>query len=508
MRKLALFFVLVITFLATFTCGFTFAVADDSVSPIEPSVLTLPDLGNPSIAGNGSYYDDGMLCYASSSNTIGYRKDLTSSLVEFDIVFDYLKHPGCFGLTFRATELDRISKAGGYTFTMYPSGDVEVKGVSGVSGDYSGFSVGERYRIRVGAITEGTSVRLYFSVNGTEIINELTQTVLTGSWFNVCGEGDTKAKLYSTKKEIVPAYYTYTNSTIGGYPSATADGVVYDKYKNVTLTASRGTFGWWQGLQNFSFETKMNWSNFASGANIWVSLRANAFDRNNAITSGYVIKIGQTGNVSITKKGASISASGSWNYKANTDYIFEFGAVDLDESRTLVFVTINGKPVCSLTDTEPLQSKGYINFNGDGAVNCTFRSVSSKVNPLKTDVNAYQDYTEIITYFDNAVAYDSLVHEDFSTEIKDAIKVNGFSVNEFNETFYSVDGEEKTLALELKYQDNKLYINVKNTLYKVQGNATKTFVFCELELKKTGDGKGFVCPSGKFLKQTYYFVVQ
>ena len=58
----------------------------------EPSALevkTLSDIGNATIAGTGAYYDDGMLKYAGSGNTIGYKLDQSNTVLEFDIIFDY-----------------------------------------------------------------------------------------------------------------------------------------------------------------------------------------------------------------------------------------------------------------------------------------------------------------------------------------------------------------------------------------------------------------------------------
>ena len=94
LRKLLLSFLFVLLTFCTAFCGLlTTDVAPVSAS--EPaSVKTFGEIGNPTIAGSGAYYDDGMLKYASSGNTIGYRFDQSSTVLEFDIIFDYIKFPG------------------------------------------------------------------------------------------------------------------------------------------------------------------------------------------------------------------------------------------------------------------------------------------------------------------------------------------------------------------------------------------------------------------------------
>lgn len=514
MKKLVLFFVAIVLLTITLTTTFVFKDSSASTTAISNAqVKTLPDLGNPTIAGTGAYYDDGMLKYASSGNTIGYKGDYSNTLVEFDIVFDYLQFPAWFSLTFKASASDRTQSPNlsqkGYSIAIFYNGNVEVwkPGLTTeMTGKIGGLTVGEKYRFKVGAINDGDAVRVYLSVNGVEIINALdtVNPYLTGSWFNICGDGGTSARLFSTKKEIVPDYHTYTNSTIGGFPTATDSGASYDRFKNITLGS--GTVGWGQKHKDFSFETNMNWSTFGNGSNVWVALRANGFDRNNGITSGYLIRIGQVGVIEISKKGSSIGSKGSWSFMPDTDYAFEFGVVDLDENRTMVFVNVNGKPVATMIDNEsPLRNAGFINFNGDGSVNCKMTSINTRLTPLKTKVSSDQTYTIIETSFYNVISHSDMAYEDFSNVTLEAMLVNDTSVLEWNEKYYASEGSERLRAIDVKFSNNKLTVKIAKTLYKTANDQHVDFEFSNLMIKKSGENKGFITPSGYVLKQTYYF---
>ena len=512
MKKFSLALIVIILAIVSTFSGFV--VQGGNEPTVQPEVKTLSDLGSPTIAGTGAYYDDGMLKYASSGNTIGYRYDQSASVVEFDIIFDYLHFPGWFSLTFKASGFDRTQSANltqkGYSIIIKPSGAVEVlkTGLSGVSGQIAGLSIGVKYRFKVGVYNENSATRIFLSVNGTEIVNAVDNTgdpYLTGDWFNICGDGGTSARLFSTKKEVVPDYYTYTLSTMGDYPTATASGVSYDKYKNIEL--SSGTVGWGQALRDFSLETKMTWERFGAGANVWVSLRANTFDRASSQNAGYTIRIGRVGAIDIRKNGALV-AGGGWSFSLNTDYVFEFGCVDLDENRTLVFVNLNGMPVASFVDSDnPLRRSGYVNFNGDGDVLCRMTSVDTKLTPLKTKLIETETEYVLETYFNNTMSYFDISYGDFSEVLLDAILINETSVKDINNVYYALSGSDKINAVDLEYVNNKLVIKIEKTIFSKSSDAQSTFTFSELCLKKTGDGKGLICPSGYRLKQTYYYNV-
>ncbi len=513
MRRVILLILSIITVVMSLNISFAFAeTGTETQEQQELQVKTISELGNAVIAGSAVYVD-GMLKYSGRGDTVGYKGDYSNTLVEFDVVFDFLKFPAWFSLTFKASGFDRTQSSNltqkGYSILIYYSGKVEVKkpGLTETIGKINNLSEGTKYRIKAGAYNEGEFVRIYLSVDGVEIINALDQVdpYLTGAYFNICGDGGTSARLYSTKKEIVPNYYTYTNSTMGSYPTTTASSVTYDKYKNVHLLSSAGTFGWWQGLKYFSFETKLNWSKFGNGANLWVAMRAESFDRVTTAHSGYSVRIGRAGVIELYKNGSKIT-NGKWKFVIDTDYVFEFGVVDLDENRTMVFVNVNGDPaVTMIDDNAPLQRRGWFNINGDGAIDCTFKSVSTKVTPLVTKVIDNQSYYSIETYFNNTVSYTDMEMEDFSSTLLDAIWLNNSSVAEWNNGYYALSNMEKTNAVSVRYISNRLIITINKTLYNKASNNQTDFTFRELMLKKTSVDKGFVCPTGYQLKQTYYY---
>lgn len=515
MKKTRVAFIIAIITIVGLLFGLVVAVGESAPQSLDTEVKTLSDLGNATIAGTGAYYDDGMLKYANSGNTIGYNYDQSNSLLEFDIIFDYIRFPGWFSMTFKANGFDRTQSPNltqkGYSIVVYASGAVEVwkpNLSTPITGSISGFSEGIKYRFKLGAYNDAGNVKIYFSVNDTEILNatDSQDPYLTGNWFNICGDGGTSARLFSTKKEIIPNYYTYTLSTLGDYPNCTDVGAQYDKYKNITLNS--GTIGWTQGLKNYSVECNMNWSNFGAGSNVWVAMRASGFDRANSPNleqKGYVFRIGQVGAIEIYKSG-NLVTSGSWGYEQDTNYVFEFGCVDLNSQQTMVFVNINGTPVASMIDSEqPISNAGAFNINGDGVLTCKITSVSTKLTPLVSKVIQGQERIDVETYFNNTVSYTEMNHSDFSDVMLDAILVNGISVKDFNNAYYAREGAEKTLAIRVKYVNNKLVVSINKNLYQKTNDTQTNFNFEELTIKKTGAGTGLICPSGYVLKQTYYY---
>lgn len=515
LKKVLLSFLFVFFTFCTAFCG----ILTTDVAPVfaeEPaSVKTFGEIGNPTIAGTGAYYDDGMLKYANSGNTIGYTFDQSSSVLEFDIIFDYIKFPGWFSLTFKANGFDRTQSANltqkGYSIIVYPTGTVEVRkpGLqTPITGTISGFATGVKYRFKVGVYNDNGAARVYFTVDNNVVLDakDTVDPYLTGDWFNICGEGGTSARLYSTKKEIVPNYYTYTLSTLGDYPTCTATGASFDRYKNITLHG--GTVGWNQGLKNYSVEMNMRWSNFGNGANVWVTMRSSGFERANSPnleTKGYVVRIARAGSIELFKNGVKC-VRGSWKYVQDVDYVFEFGCVDLDENRTMVFVYVNGVAAVTMVDEqEPISKAGYFILNGDGVVDCQITSVSTKLTPLMTKVQETDAAYVVETYFHNTLSHTNMQYADFSSVLLDAILLNGTSVNDINNGYYAKAEDEKTRAVEVEYVNNKLVVTVAKQMYKKANDGLSAFTFEELALKKTGTDTGLVCPSGYVLKQTYYY---
>ena len=473
---------------------------------------TLTEIASPTIAGSsGSYVDDGVLYYVSTGDTVCYNVDHSNMIFDFDFIPTNFAWPGWLSLTLKATGIDRTQRAGGYSFVLFPAGTVEVwKSNTTITSASQAFVKNSKYNIKIGAITEDTSVRLILKVNDVEVINfvDSTDALTTGNWFNICGDGGCGAEFHTTKKIVIPKYYTYTLSTLSQYPTRAGTTLAdVDEYNNISISSSGSTVGFNQYLQNFSLEMKINFSEFAWPGNFYFSARAGGFDRvmsANLTRKGYSFRISPAGAVEIYKENASLATGSCGSIKTGVDYVIEFGTVDINKNSTYVFFAVNNKVCASAFDNEnPIQAYGLVNMNGDGSVACKMSSSDTKVSPLRTITTEKDGISEIKTYFVNPISYEKMTTKDFSDRNLKAISISGKTLYEIKSNYYAKDGDEKVVPFEISFEKNVLTIKLHKTLYFTSTNAEVAIEQTSLSIQKTGAKSGFVCPSGFFLKQTY-----
>ncbi len=501
----AILFVLSVLLCLTFLLG---------TSADEPTyeTKTLTEIASPTIAGtSGSYVDDGVLYYASTGDTIGYRVDHSNMVFDFDFIPTNFAWPGWLSLTLKATGIDRTQRAGGYSFVLFPAGTVEVwKSNETIVSASQTFVKNSKYNIKIGAITEDTSVRLILKVNDIEIINfvDSTDALTTGTWFNICGEGGCGAEFHTTKKIVIPKYFTYTLSTLSQFP--TRAGTVLadvDKYNNISISSSASTVGFNQYLQNFSLEMKINFSKFSWPANFYISARAGGFDRvmsANLERKGYSFRISPAGAVQIYKEKASLATGSCGAIETGKDYVVEIGTVDINSNSTYVFLAVNNKVCASAFDNDnPIQKYGLVNMNADGTVACKISSSDTKVSPLRTIKTEKDGISEIKTYFVNPISYEKMSTTNFSERNLKAISISGKTLWEIKSNYYAKNGDDKVSPFEISFEKNVLTIKLHKALYFTSTNEEVVFEHTSLSIQKTGEKSGFVCSSGFFLKQTY-----
>lgn len=494
------------------------AAATDTASE---NYKTVSEIGNPTIAG-ASYYDDGTLFYSDAGSTVGYQLDQSNTTLDFDVIFNSLAFPSWFSLTLKADGFDRTQspnlKQKGYSFVIFPSGQVLVW-KDGVTFDGSSINpvvVGEKYNIKIGATNVGSNVHLVLKVNGQTAVDTVDENgaYLNGSWFNICADGPSvNAEIISTKKETYPDYYTYTLSTLKGYPLiANPQFASVDKYNNIEINGSGATVGFNQRLQNFSLETKVRFEEFNFPANFYIGVRVGGFDRvmsPNLQRKGYSFRIGAGGVVEVYKETASLG-TGSFGvaFEQGKDYVLEIGAVDINENSTNLFVKINNKTVVSLFDNDsPLQTYGWINLNGDGNVSCKMTSSDTDVNPLVTRYTQTVDYDVYDICFENPMSYEEMSYASFGERNLKAILLNDESVSNINKAYYSKNGADKVNAVDLSFKGNVLQIKVAKTVYSAATDQTATLVVESLTVKKTSEKGGLLCPNGLVLKNHYEYSV-
>lgn len=489
-------------------------ISNGEASQAEAQIATITEIGNPTIAGPGnSYYDDGVLYYTSTGNTIGYNYDHSNTIFDFDIMFNTLAFPSWFSLTLKASGCDRTQSPNleqkGYSFVFFPAGTVQVwkDGATLVSTAVEPINCGTKYNIKLGAVNDGNNVRLSLVFDGHEIINQVDSqnAYLNGNWFNICSDGSVSANLISTKKVVYPDYYTYTMSTIGSYPLK-AGAPIVDKYNNVYLQNSGETIGFNQALQNFSLEMNFNFTTFEWPANFWISARTKGFDRvlsANLEQKGYSFRLNAGGVVEIYKETASLGSANVGGFAVGQNYIVEIGVVDIDENTTNLFLSVNNQVVISVNDSEdPIQSPGFINMNGDGNVALKITSSNSKITPLQTTVEKNEKIV-LTTHFLNTISYTALEYTEFGERNLRSILLDDVSVYDINANYYALSGQNRIRAVEVKCIDNKLIIEIAKTFYSNSG-IEQVANYKELTIKKTAQNSGLKCPSGFVLKQTYY----
>lgn len=478
---------------------------------------SISELGNPRIAGS-SYYDDNIMYYTSTSSTISYLLDNNDILVDTYISFEKLAFPSWFSLTFRASGADRTNASAltqkGYAFMIRPSGEVRVtkNGASFTSANTNSFVTNRKYDIQIGAICEDTTnIRILLIVDGNVVIDVLdTENALLsgGSWFNICSDGSVKAKLYSKKKNYIPEYEHYTLSTLGSYPSTNgADPIPeIDEFNNISLISSSQSVGFYEALQNFSLEFKINYSELSAGCNFWMSTRSQKFDRASSVKTGYKYRFGSGGAVEIYKLGTGGGklCGGSFKPVVNTDYIYEIGVVDIDETKTFVYISINNQVIASAYDeVNPYQNRGWINMNCDGKMACTLKSSNTRLLPIKNTVEDKTDSLEVKVFFLNTFLKKNTMYPQMSSRNLESIIINGYNVLELNNMYYSLVDDKQVRMVDVKVINNILIININKVIYDKLTNMPIDFVVDNIEITKTNSDSGLKSDKNFFLAQTY-----
>ena len=147
------------------------------------------------------------------------------------------------------------------------------------------------------------------------------------------------------------------------------------------------------------------------------------------------------------------------------------------------------------------------NINGDGAVICNITSVGTKLTPLKTKVTETDSTFIVNTYFSNTISYTNMEYSDFSSVLLDSMLINDNSISDINRTYYSDNESTENRAVDVKYIDNRLVLEINKLWYYTHNNDRISFQLVNITLKKTGAETGLICPSGHVLKQTYYYSV-
>ena len=478
---------------------------------------TISEIGNPTMTST-SYYDDGTLFYTNRGSTVGYHYDHANTIFDFNIVFTALEPAGIgwFGFSTKVSAFDRYNAAAleqkGYGIMIKSSGSVTLtKGGTVVHTASAGpIYTNQKYNIKLGAINQGDKVNVLFKIDNNEIINytDSENPYLTGSWFNMNGDGTTiSAEIISTKFQQIPTYQTYTLSTFSRYPSC-ADGgdITIDRYNNIDFEGGSSCVGFSQALQNFSFETKVNFDKFAFPANFWISARASSLNRSPSC-GGYSFRFSSSGGGVWVYKNGTVLASGSLGIALvpNTDYIIEVGTVDISETSTYLFIKCNNKIALAAFDNEdPIQRTGLLNINGEGTFAVKLRSSYTGATPLQT-VFSETDTEEVVkVYFQNPLSYKDLEYKDFSEKTLKAISINDSTVYSLNQLYYAMNASQRVNAINIRFYDNVLEITKAKTTYKAATSVEETFSISDLCIKKTTAATGIETFTDFVLKETYY----
>lgn len=486
-------------------------ISQPETSGIEYKTLT--ELASPIVAGPTpmSYYDDGTLYYVHTADTIGYNINHNNIGFEFGLKITSLNSSSWLSLTLKASDCDRTQSPNltqkGYSILIFNHGLIQLikDGATINSSNIQAIELNRKYNIKVSAINSGDNVDIKLYINNTEIISykDSNNAYTGGTWFNICSDGGISAELYTTKKEYIPNYETYTLSTIGN-DILTSNNAKVDVNKNVELIGSAGSVGILNYAQNFAFEFKINFSTFAAYNNFWISWRSSAFDRasTSSNTRGYAARICQSGVIEIYKNTILVTSGYYGTFNENQDYIIEICAVDIDSKKTQTYVNVNNQKSAMFIDTSsPIQRYGFICLNNDGNVSCKLVSTSSKLTPIYQEISQTSDDYTINIYFYNVLSYRELNYKDFSKRMLDSILVNDSTIYDLNALYHTASNGN---IIDLKFSDNKLTIKVQKSVLNTSGSQ-ETFNLLSVELKKTTSTSGFYTENGFVLGQNYIY---
>lgn len=518
------FYLFIILGLLAITCGTQAILTPKTInnnntvyssSEDTTSYKTLVDLPSPLVAGPTpkSYYDDGVLYYVHTADTIGYNVEHKDVGFEFDLKFTALNSSSWLSLTLKASGCDRTQSGNlsqkGYSVLIFNHGLIQLlkNGSVEYTTNISAIELNRKYNIKIFAKNSGSNVNVGLLINNSQVIayEDLTSPYLDGAWFNICSDGGVSAELYSTKKEYIPNYETYTLATIGN-DILTSNNAKVDVNKNIELVGSAGAVGIFNYYKNFSLEFCANFSTFASYNNFWISWRSSNFDRASTTSAsrGYATRICQSGVVEIYKNETLVISGYFEPFEENKNYTIEIGAVDYNAQKTNVFVNINNQKVSSYIDqTNPIQNYGFICINNDGNVSCKLSSSSSKLIPLSHTVTNSTAETIVDIYFYNVLSYKNMTYADFSTRLLKAILINDNTIFDLNTLYTTSSGKR---AVDLNFEGNKLTITISKSVINSLG-AVETLQATNVELKKTTAASGFITETGFTLAQNYIFEI-
>jgi|GEM_PF-1860968 hypothetical protein len=489
----------------------------------EHEIISLTDLSSPSIAGTGTYYEDGLIHYAHAGSTVGYKMPNPDAIMEFEVTFtNRFETPTWLSFNLRASGFDRTHAAAldclGYVMLISPNGSVTLKKdrTAVAKGSGEPLQINTKYNFKVAAIEYKEGIRAALFINDVAYVDYYDRTgalLDSGSWFNICGDAGGKslsADFLSTKESFIPPYDSYTFSNLGIYPlRAGTPRASVDPHTNaIEFSSSSQSVGFSAGLQNFSLGGYYYIQEIATFSNFWIALRATGFERaTSSNVGGYSIRLSGTGAVEIYKKGGSNPGrigSGSFSFAKETGYYIEFGAVDYNESKTMVFVAVNNRVIAQAFDEEePIQSRGWVNMTPDGNF---FPYVTSRldfITLLRHKTIQEDGRTNHIIYMDSAFGDRDMRHEDFEERILKAIEINGEGVDLLNARYHGLDSnEERVNAVSLSSRANQLIVSIADTVYDEDGNVVDGFTPSTLTIRKTSGSRGFMTAKGFILKNT------
>lgn len=517
MRKKAILLLLCISLIAIGTCtAFVTgerAYADDSVE-----TLTLTQTGNPVIAGiGGSSFDEGVLYYETSGNTVGFSYDMSNSVLEADYVFTEFAFPSWFSITFKASNVDRTQSPNleqkGYSFILFPAGNCEVwkDGQTVAQGVAAPFSTATVYRIKAGAYNSGNEVNLILTINGEQIINatDSNSPYLTGSWMNYCADGDVAAQVSSTLPPAYKDYNTYSTDDFR-YPTAVAAAgsqtPVFGHGGTFETFDSSSTVGYNLHMKNYSFEAAFTLKEGSGSGWIGIATRVSGFGRvlqTDLQNQGYSFLFFTQGLLQIFKNGTGLIASASIPaLLPGETHVLEVGSIDINDSTTKLVAWVDKKCYIDYNDSNnPLQSAGYMNINADGNIAMTVEPVHTKLSVTGISESESENATQIHVNFVNNFSFTPMKTQDFTADNLNAITLNNVSIYQMNLLYTAEDGKN---AVDVAYERGRLTLSVCKRIKDKKTGAVTDFTVKTLRIFKTKNPGGFSPPTGLILKQSIY----
>lgn len=517
MRKKAILLLLCISLVAICTCA-VFVTGEQAYADDGFETLTLTQTGNPVIAGvGGSSFDEGVLYYETSGNTVGFSYDMSNSVLEADYVFTKFAFPSWFSITFKASDVDRTQSPNleqkGYSFVLFPAGNCEVwkDGKTVAQGVADAFTTATVYRIKAGAYNNGDKVNLILTVNDKQIISATDgdSPYLTGSWMNYCADGDVAAQISSTLPPVYKDYNTYSTDNFH-YPVAVAaagsQAPVFGQGGMFETFDGSAAVGYNLHMKNYSFEAAFTLKEGSGSGWIGIATRVSGFGRvlqSDLQNQGYSFLFFTQGLLQVFKNGTGLIASASVPaLQPGETHILEVGSIDIDDGTTKLVAWVDKKCYIDYNDSDnPLQSAGYMNINADGNIAMKVEPVHTKLNVTGISGSIGEDSTQINVDFVNNFSFTPMETKDFTDANLNAITLNNVSVYQMNSLYTAENGGN---AVDVTYECGRLTLSVSRRIKDKKTGAVTDFTVKTLRILKTKDSGGFTPPTGLVLKQSVY----